>query len=429
MTKHILGTRAAARIHILMLAASGLGAGCDPTRSAPSPTDAPLGERPILPLGDTATTPSGEGSGEPDDGARRFERAPLDSYRELGLTLGGGCALHKSGRLACWGRDTLGLDRGFARSKQPRFVPGLPPLSHLAGGGLCVSASDARTWCWGLGAWTATGRPEQFSYLPVRAPHLDGLRIFIARPLDGRHGCGLAANGDLSCWGANGAGQTGQAAGVGDFGAYRPAAVVAHGVKAVAAGGRHTCATDDRGALRCWGDAEGGALGDGDAHERDCEWYTPDSPAGGPPPARARRCKGPDPFVATPLEVSAGPVTALAAGWRSACAVDRGQLSCWGDRFGPSPRLVPVADVAQLAAAGSLYCGRSEAGEVSCWGAEPSGRLVSMTPRAIEPLRGATTIAVAPARVCGLVRGTVRCWGRNESGLTIDDFTNAGPQP
>jgi hypothetical protein len=50
-----------------------------------------------------------------------------------------------------------------------------------------------------------------------------------------------------------------------------------------------------------------------------------------------------------------------------------------------------------------------------------------MSPRAIAPLAGVSTIAVAPLRVCGLVMGSVRCWGRNQSGLPIEDFTNVGP--
>jgi len=214
---------------------------------------------------------------------------------------------------------------------------------------------------------------------------------------------------------------------VGDFGAYLPRGLVRREMTLVAAGSRHTCAADTRGALWCWGDGEGGALGDGSAHERECEWYTPESVAGGPPPHLARRCTGPDPYFPQPIKASEGPVTAVAAGWRSTCAVIRGELQCWGDQFGATARAVGIADVEEVAAAGTTFCARTRASAVWCWGSEPSGRWLSMSPRAIAPLAGVSTIAVAPLRVCGLVMGSVRCWGRNQSGLPIEDFTNVGP--
>jgi hypothetical protein len=132
-------------------------------------------------------------------------------------------------------------------------------------------------------------------------------------------------------------------------------------------------------------------------------------------------------YDAAPRAVSPGPVTVLAAGWRSACAVDRGELRFGADLFGPTPTARGAADLVELAAAGTMYYGRSSSGDVSCWGSAANGRLVSLAPQAIAPLKGATSIAVAPLRVCGLVGGTIRCWGRNASGLPIDDFTNVGP--
>jgi hypothetical protein len=321
----------------------------------------------------------------------------------------------------------IGVGTEFVPSRELRLMPGLDAVARLAGrAGICVARSNGETWCWGLGSWRET--EGTMSYVPTRAPHLDGLVLSLAPALDGRHGCGVAASGEVRCWGANGSGQLGRPEKVGDFGAYLPAAAVMPEAKLVATGYRHSCATDARDALYCWGDAEGGALGDGDAHQRDCEFYTPEGTPGGPPPAQARRCKGPDPYVASPRRVNEGPVSALAAGGRSSCAVIASSLRCWGDEFGATPSSIGLADVVEVAGAGRIYCARTRAGAVHCWGSEPTGRWLSLAPRPVEPLAGSSAIAVVGLRVCGLVGGAVRCWGRNASGLRIDDVTDAGPE-
>lgn len=80
------------------------------------------------------------------------------------------------------------------------------------------------------------------------------------------HACALTRNGGVKCWGNNSAGQLGDGNG-GTPHALSTTPVdvtgLTSGVKAVRAGGDHTCAILDDGSAKCWGDNLAGALGDG----------------------------------------------------------------------------------------------------------------------------------------------------------------------
>lgn len=118
--------------------------------------------------------------------------------------------------------------------------------------------------CWGnndfgeLGSGTATNhhRPMDVSGLGT------GVTAIAAGTL---HACALTSAGGVKCWGYNEGGQLGDGT---TTRRYKPVGVsgLASGVTAISAGTGlflHTCALTSAGGVKCWGDNEGGALGDG----------------------------------------------------------------------------------------------------------------------------------------------------------------------
>ena len=182
--------------------------------------------------------------------------------------------------------------------------------------------------------------------------------------------CALTRTGGVKCWGSNGHDELGD-------GTTRDSLVpvgvsgLGGGVKAIAAGARHTCALTSAGGVKCWGNNSSGTLGNGTTGR---------------------------PF--TPVDVyglSSG-VTAIAAGLDHTCALTgAGGVNCWGyNRFGElgdgttSDRWTPVdvsglsSGVTGIAAGGFQSCALTSAGGVKCWGGATGNRL---TPADVPGLR------------------------------------------
>ena len=80
------------------------------------------------------------------------------------------------------------------------------------------------------------------------------------------HTCAILDNGDLKCWGYDGAGQLGDGGTNTDTNAPSSTAIdlgTGRTAFAVSAGHKHTCAILDNGDLKCWGYDDHGQLGDG----------------------------------------------------------------------------------------------------------------------------------------------------------------------
>ncbi|AKF06273.1 RCC1 domain-containing protein [Sandaracinus amylolyticus] len=228
----------------------------------------------------------------------------------------------RDGEIRCWGEGAAGWGATPGCGARAELSVGTRTVTALdAGHGYACALADGRVMCWGNGdergnpAVPRAGQPlEMFE----EAPAFTGIVV------GARHACAWTATGEAWCWGANERAQLGD----GTTSASSPPVevTVADGpVRAMAAGGAHTCALIGASAphrVECWGSNSRGQLG-----------VDPTNPAPVP--------NG----VIVPLDL---PATAIGAGLEHTCALPTNQyVSCWGNgddgRAGVAPpRSAPV---------------------------------------------------------------------------------------
>jgi alpha-tubulin suppressor-like RCC1 family protein/subtilisin family serine protease len=244
------------------------------------------------------------------------------------------------------------------------------------------------------------------------------------------HTCALFSDGSVSCWGYGNAGQLGygNTLTIGDDETPAGSGRVDIGgvVKALAAGGGHTCALMTNGEVRCWGRNDYGQLGYGN-----------------------KTSIGDDETPASAGSVDVGgKVVQLSAGENHTCALlDTGAVRCWG--VGSTGRLgygngnaigdnetpktagnVNLGDTAIEIAAGDYHtCAVLSSGTLRCWGYGAYGQLglgatdivgdnekPSDMP-ALEFDAPVTHVRLGHSHTCVLfTSGTVRCWGQGRYG-------------
>lgn len=126
----------------------------------------------------------------------------------------------------------------------------------------------------------------------------------------------------------------------------------------------------------------------------------------------------------------------IALSWAHTCAIDEGNVYCWGDnRNGqvgdgttvdrPDPTLVDVPGTAiEVSAMGYQTCALNDEGEAYCWGLNGNGQLGDETTEdRHEPVRAAPAfddivrISVGGSNACAVREGgEVYCWGRGNAG-------------
>ncbi|MDB4944551.1 MAG: regulator of chromosome condensation [Labilithrix sp.] len=259
-------------------------------------------------------------------------------------------------------------------------------------------------YCWGnnstgeLGDGSVTLRAE-----PVRVQGIsDVLQVTVGDwGTLGGFSCALGRDHRVACWGQNNGGQLGD----GTVSAFRATAAPVKGladVVEIASATHHSCARLASGEVRCWGSGRDCGIGDG----RSCE----DAPV---------------PVAAVGLEDA----TQLALSFTVSCALRRGgTVACWGSNaYGEAGNgtalatLVPTAvkgltDVVRISAFSSAVCAQTRDGRVSCWGENVSGALgtggpakQSTTPVAVHGL-GCDGVLMAGAPCVVTTDGTASCW-------------------
>jgi alpha-tubulin suppressor-like RCC1 family protein len=237
------------------------------------------------------------------------------------------------------------------------------------------------------------------------------------------HTCFLSGSGQLSCWGADSAGQllTGNTT---DSSVPVPPALMATGATAVAAGWWFTCAAlsnagvpapaSSKGRVQCFGADSQGQLGGGRGTASSSNiqnWFSTT-------------------------------VTAVSAGASHACALlSDGTVQCWGANntgqlgngsttSSTSPVAVTgLSGVKAIAAGADNTCALLSGGTVQCWGGTAARGGGSSSPTAVAGLSGVVAVANGTNPCALLSNGIVECWGDNTFGQLCNGTTTSSASP
>lgn len=305
------------------------------------------------------------------------------------------CGIRLDHTLWCWGRNDQGqlghqISPADLEEVEPGRVGEQANWVAVASGPYttCAINSEDALFCWGY-----SGQGQIGNAMPSPDPQpmhrIDGQWTSVS--VGRYHGCAIAATGAMSCWGHNDEGQLGDARAVAGSGVRPVSSTLTWKTVSVGERATYAIASDDTGWV--WGQNVHGQLGLG---------FIPDQH--------------------TPQRLGTGTWVKLSAGYNFACGLQPdGRLRCWGQNAagqigdgstGSSPTPAPVGqdeiiDWVDVATGEAHTCARRASGQVSCWGSNARGQLVSDLTRTQRTLPtpitmdGAwTTLALGDAHTC-----------------------------
>ena len=231
----------------------------------------------------------------------------------------------------------------------------------------------------------------------------------------GDHTCVAAGEGGAYCWGRNAFGQLGTGSLLGSRVPVRVQGLTAV-VNDIQAGEAHTCAVTDAGQLWCWGRNDAGQLGDGSTTDR--------------------------PLPVPVIGFSTGTVLVSLGHGHTCAAKSDGGVWCWGrndaGQLGDgstTDRVQPVAvggvsGVELLACGGTHTCVTKVDDSIWCWGGNASGQLgvgdqtARPVPVEVMGLFGDVyDLDAGGNHTCVSVESYLYCWGSNQYGQLGDGTT------
>jgi len=353
------------------------------------------------------------------------------------------CAILEGGTLLCWGRNDHGqLGRGHTSDVGDDEILAAAGAVDVGGAVIQVAAGSRHACalleggavrCWGSGADGRLGHGSIETIGDDESPASAG-DVDMGAPAEqiacgGSHTCALLETGAVRCWGSGAVGQLGygNTDTVGDDETPAAAGDVTLGGSAarIALGLDHTCALLETGAVRCWGEGDGGRLG-----------------------YRSNKDVGDDETPEGEGDVDVGgAVEHLTAGQAHTCALlEGGSVRCWGDGdavgygngrdVGDNETPSSAGDVevgggtvAAVAAGGHHTCAILDSSAVRCWGLGGLGQLgygntedvgddeAPASAGDVELGGSPGRLALGLGHTCAIVEDSaVRCWGDNGHG-------------
>lgn len=357
-----------------------------PGSSAPGPTTPALLDMPGRVLSQQPPSVCGSWSPSPEP--------DLMETQQLVARTDHACVRISSGRVRCWGSNTvgqLGICEESSHSALPKTFPGVEQARDVAVGryGTCVVAESGSLWC----------SDQIRGLLGAEGPgKIEGVDRATAVSVGDVHACVLLSDARILCFGRWDAAEalgpavrvvddetdTGRGAGYVEL--QQPTQIVS--------GAAHNCALESQGRVMCWGQNTQGQLGD---------------PTVG---AEVESNRG------VPRRVAGLPyVSSIHAEQNTTCAVtDVGELYCWGEGFGPKAMGVRVPQARAAAMGPGFVCLATRTGGLWC-----GGESMTFAPDVqADLLRGydeTVGVAVGNGFVCGHRKdGIVQCQGTNEQG-------------
>ena len=306
-----------------------------------------------------------------------------------------------------------------------------PPIISAGKEHTCAVTRAGVAKCWGNNdSRQVMGRSEMFNTkhgtsgsasVPTVVPGLSSnIRAISA---GGEHTCAINSSGGVMCWGLNVDGS------LGDGTKTKRETVVqvvglTSGVRAISTGERHTCAINSSGGLVCWGANGSGQLGDGTEEDKPVPTRVPGLDSG---------------------------VMAVAAGEKHTCALTTaGQVFCWGSNednqlgppsasakpyykrritYVPRPVVGLESGVCSIAAGEKSTCAITSGGDVLCWGQTGEcPRTENLTRVPGLPSSGIMGITVGGQSACvRIANGQAMCWIIN-SGCSLSNGKPVNPR-
>jgi alpha-tubulin suppressor-like RCC1 family protein len=338
------------------------------------------------------------------------------------------CAVLAGGNVKCWGRNNYGQvgDGTYNNRSIPTDVSGLSDVGSVDAGQehVCARRSDNRVRCWGLNHGRLGDGSEDKSPLPVPVI-VEGLSTEIGGVTsvsagEGHSCAGNLVNGAIRCWGDGEFGALGN----GGLGVHTKAVAVGiylGNITEVAAGSFTSCALTAKGEIYCWGSNSQGQLGINS------------------------QSIFPNPIA---LQPSLSGADALDLGEGHSCALISGQVKCWGrNKYGQlgsgdaladfgTPRAVNLAGVAGVSAGEDHTCAVTIGNDVRCWGAAYLSQIgTSAVDYSTTPYTAVTgsyeQVSSGDRHTCAVtIQGQARCWGYNGLGQLGNNTTGYGqPAP
>jgi alpha-tubulin suppressor-like RCC1 family protein len=349
---------------------------------------------------------------------KRARISGIDDAIAVSAAANHACAIRRGGGVACWGYDDVA-----------RPVPNLARVTQLVSGfsNTCARLETGSVLCLGSNASRELGVETQTeSTTPVRVPGVEALAVAVGYTAT----CALGRDGGLVCWSEHKISTVGTTV---LPEAIRPAPLPgARDVVQVVADERSICALSRAGRVTCWPTTLEAPL---PAIER-LQKETVRSIALGDGVICAVTVAG-EVLCPDRVDAARGAVEAVGGNRRFGCArKPAGEVICWGSEIpwrethragvpgwtadsiavDPSPHIVRLPPVRQLAAGGSRLCGVFADDRVFCPVSASQWKYVSW-PVPVVPIDPVRSIAVSGRVACAIFpSGRVGCWGNNDTG-------------